>query len=93
MIGVDAAEDNVKIAQAHIAHDPAVARNIKYIHASVEDLLCTEEEAFDAVVASEVVEHVADKSAFVESCCKLVKASSRLAVWFFFPTLQMFLFE
>ena len=44
---------------------------------SVEDLVRTEAEKFDAVVSSEVLEHVADLNTFVESCCKLVKVSSK----------------
>lgn len=39
----------------------------------MEDLVSTESEGFDAVVASEVVEHVADYISFVEACCGLLK--------------------
>ncbi|KAK7107850.1 ubiquinone biosynthesis O-methyltransferase-like [Littorina saxatilis] len=73
VVGVDASEENIKIAQAHVMHDPKVARNIKYIQATVEDLVGTEAEKFDAVVTSEVVEHVADVPTFVTACCQLVK--------------------
>ena len=44
---------------------------------SVEDLVNTENEMFDAVVASEVVEHVSDYVSFVEACCSLVKVNIR----------------
>lgn len=73
VIGVEASEENIKIAQAHLMYDPAIAPNVKYIHATVEDLVGTEEGKMDAVVASEVVEHVADAPAFLSSCCRLVK--------------------
>ncbi|KAK7478865.1 hypothetical protein BaRGS_00029846 [Batillaria attramentaria] len=73
VIGVDASEENIKIAQAHVMHEPKVARNVKYIQATVEDLVATEAGKFDAVVASEVVEHVADVATFVGACCQLVK--------------------
>ena len=43
------------------------------ISGSVEDLVPTEAEQFDAVVSSEVIEHVADLKQFIDSCCKLVK--------------------
>ncbi|XP_076466404.1 ubiquinone biosynthesis O-methyltransferase-like [Babylonia areolata] len=71
--GVDASEENIRIAQAHVLHEAGVARNIKYIQATVEDLVGTEAGSFDAVIASEVVEHVADVSTFVTACCQLVK--------------------
>ena len=45
---------------------------------SVEDLVRTEAEMFDAVVSSEVIEHVSDVKTFVESCCKLVKVKSSI---------------
>ncbi|XP_046573627.1 ubiquinone biosynthesis O-methyltransferase, mitochondrial-like [Haliotis rubra] len=80
VIGVEASEENIKIAQAHIMHDPSIAPNVKYIHATVEDLVGTEEGKMDAVVASEVVEHVADAPAFLSSCCKLVKPGGSLFI-------------
>ena len=73
VIGVDASEENIKTAQAHVIHEPKVASKIKYIQATVEDLVGTEAGKFDAVVASEVVEHVAEVSTFVTACCELIK--------------------
>ncbi|KAL8606791.1 hypothetical protein ACOMHN_049620 [Nucella lapillus] len=73
VVGVDASEENIKIAQAHMIHEPKVARSVKYIQSTVEDLVATESGSFDAVVASEVVEHVADVPTFVTACCQLVK--------------------
>lgn len=80
VVGVDASEENIKIAQAHVIHDPKVASNIKYIQATVEDLVGTEAGKFDAVVASEVVEHVAEVSTFVTACCQLIKVRSQRAI-------------
>ncbi|XP_071113778.1 ubiquinone biosynthesis O-methyltransferase, mitochondrial-like [Haliotis cracherodii] len=80
VIGVEASEENIKIAQAHLMYDPAIAPNVKYIHATVEDLVGTEEGKMDAVVASEVVEHVADAPAFLSSCCRLVKPGGSLFI-------------
>ncbi|GAB1603727.1 ubiquinone biosynthesis O-methyltransferase, mitochondrial-like [Argonauta hians] len=78
VIGVDAAEENIKIAQNHLRNDPNIVCKVKYIQSTVEDIVATEENAFDAVVASEVVEHVADVDAFIESCCNLVKPGGSL---------------
>lgn len=84
VIGVDASEDNIKTAQAHLRQDPSIVCRVKYIHSTVEDLVITEENKFDALVASEVVEHVADVDVFVECCCKLVKPGGSL----FFTTIN-----
>ena len=54
---------------------------------SVESLADDEGESYDAVVASEIIEHVADASVFVAACCALVKVklqfSSVLVLWKF----------
>ncbi|XP_005109684.1 ubiquinone biosynthesis O-methyltransferase, mitochondrial [Aplysia californica] len=84
VIGVEASEENIKIAQAHLLHDPAIRDNIKYIHTTVEDIAETQAGKFDAVVASEVLEHVADANMFVSSACKLVRPGGSV----FFTTLN-----
>ena len=71
--GVDASQENIKNAQWHAAHDPQVARNIRYRAGTVESLVEKEAESYDAVVASEIIEHVADASLFVSACCKLLR--------------------
>lgn len=84
VIGIDAAEENIKIASAHLMHDPAIKDNIKYIHATVESIVEDQAGKFDAVVASEVLEHVADSNTFVSSCCELVRPGGSL----FFTTIN-----
>ncbi|KAL4232575.1 Hexaprenyldihydroxybenzoate methyltransferase [Mactra antiquata] len=80
VIGLDPVEESTTIAQLHLKEDPRVQCRVKYINGSVEDLASTESEKFDAVVASEVVEHVADLVSFVESCCKLLKPGGSLFI-------------
>ena len=77
MTGIDASEENIKMAQAHIVHDGTLRSNIKYIKSTAEDMSCSEAGTFDAVVASEVVEHVADIHLFISACSKLVKVRNR----------------
>lgn len=84
VIGLDAAEENIKIAQAHLMHDPAIKDNIKYIHSTVEDIVESQSGKFDAVIASEVVEHVADVNTFVSSMCQLVRPGGSV----FFTTIN-----
>ena len=77
VVGVDMVEENIRVAQTHLMEDPVIVERVKYIHGAVEDLVMTEEGRFDAVVASEVVEHVSDINMFISSCCKLLKVCSR----------------
>lgn len=80
VVGVDPVEDSTTIAQLHLQEDPAILPRVKYITGSVEDLVPTEHEEFDAVVASEVIEHINNLESFIESCCKLVKPGGSLFV-------------
>lgn len=80
VVGIDMVEENIKVAQTHISQDPSIMDRVKYIHGAVEDLVGTEEEKFDAVVASEVVEHVSDVGAFLSSCCKLIKPGGSMFI-------------
>ena len=72
--GLDASSELIDAAKWHSSQDPDISGRIKYIYSTVEDL-CSESniEQFDGVVASEVIEHVADTATFVTSCCRLVK--------------------
>lgn len=49
-----------------------VSEQVKYECTSVEDFVSSGSQ-FDAVVVSEVVEHVANLTVFVTELCKLVK--------------------
>ncbi|KAH3729375.1 hypothetical protein DPMN_055343 [Dreissena polymorpha] len=80
VVGIEPVEESTKIAQLHLEEDPRLLPRVKYITGSVEDLVSTEAETFDAVVASEVVEHVNDLEAFMASCCSLVKPGGSLFV-------------
>ena len=75
VIGVDASEENIKIAQAHLIHDHAIKDKVKYVNTTVEEIAQTQAGKFDAVVASEVLEHVADANTLVSCACQLVRVS------------------
>ena len=68
VLGIDAAERNMAIAERHARMSGAP---VKYRHALPED--CADQEGtFDVVMSLEVVEHVADLPAFLESLARLV---------------------
>ncbi|CAL1540292.1 unnamed protein product [Lymnaea stagnalis] len=84
VIGLEASEETIKIAQAHLIHDVQIRDSVKYIKSTVEDIALTQEGKFDAVVASEVLEHVSDAQTFVTAACKLVRPGGSI----FFTTLN-----
>lgn len=74
--GVDA--DAAGIAAA-VSHAGEVGLGIEYVCAAAEDLVA-EGRRFDAVVASEVIEHVADRAAFADALAALVRPGGALVL-------------
>jgi len=68
VIGIDAAAENIRVAQAH-ARESGLA--IDYRVETAESLAARERQ-FDAVLALEIVEHVADVPGFVTAAAALV---------------------
>ena len=75
--GVDASEANIKTAMTHAAEQ---GLKIDYRAGTAEGLLAASEPQFDIVLNLEVVEHVADRTAFVADCCRLVKPGGSLVM-------------
>ncbi|KAK1312251.1 hypothetical protein QJS10_CPA07g00981 [Acorus calamus] len=67
--GIDAVEKNIKIASIHAELDPRTS-SIEYCCTTAEKLV-EEQRKFDAVIALEVIEHVADPSGFCKSLSAL----------------------
>jgi 2-polyprenyl-6-hydroxyphenyl methylase/3-demethylubiquinone-9 3-methyltransferase len=67
LIGIDASAESVRVAELHARRE---GLDIRYRCAVPEDL-ASDGERFDAVLALEVVEHVADLDRFVEACAAL----------------------
>ncbi|KAK9792662.1 hypothetical protein WJX73_001747 [Symbiochloris irregularis] len=70
--GIDLSKESIGAAKAHAAADPGLKSSIQYRHCSAEEVL-HEGKAFDAVIASEVVEHVSDPAGFCSILSKLSK--------------------
>ncbi|XP_034252727.1 ubiquinone biosynthesis O-methyltransferase, mitochondrial [Thrips palmi] len=71
--GIDASADLIEVAQRHAKLDPALGSRLNYIHTAAETHVCEAPEKYDAVVSSEVIEHIHDKNFFLEQCVKLLK--------------------
>ncbi|XP_052434212.1 ubiquinone biosynthesis O-methyltransferase, mitochondrial-like [Carassius gibelio] len=64
VLGIDPVEDSVRTAELHSSYDPDLREGVRYQACTLEEFAEEEIEGFHAVVASEVVEHLADLDAF-----------------------------
>ncbi len=76
MTGVDASMENIEMAKWHASLDTKLDGQLTYTCSGVEDLVLDNRERFDGVVASEILEHVADPEHFVKACCSIVKVKT-----------------
>ena len=76
VVAIDAADRNVQAARHHAAEQGLA---IDYRHGTAE-ALAADGERFDAVLALEVVEHVADLEAFIVACEALLDPDGALFV-------------
>uniref|UniRef100_A0A7C9E4X4 Ubiquinone biosynthesis O-methyltransferase, mitochondrial n=2 Tax=Opuntia streptacantha TaxID=393608 RepID=A0A7C9E4X4_OPUST len=76
--GIDAVDKNIQIARLHAESDPATP-TIEYLCTTAEKLV-EEERQFDAVLALEVIEHVADPAEFCKSLGALTAANGATLV-------------
>jgi 2-polyprenyl-6-hydroxyphenyl methylase / 3-demethylubiquinone-9 3-methyltransferase len=86
VLGIDAAERNVLVAQRH---GRAAGAAVAYRHALPEEL-ADQDGAFDAVMSLEVVEHVADLPAFLAALAHLVAPGGILVIGTINRTLRSF---
>jgi 2-polyprenyl-6-hydroxyphenyl methylase/3-demethylubiquinone-9 3-methyltransferase len=84
--GLDPAPTNIAVARLH-AERSGLA--VDYRNETVEAVVARAE-AFDMVLAMEVVEHVADVQAFVDACTRAVKPGGALAMATLNRTLRSF---
>uniref|UniRef100_A0A1I8B6I5 Polyprenyldihydroxybenzoate methyltransferase n=1 Tax=Meloidogyne hapla TaxID=6305 RepID=A0A1I8B6I5_MELHA len=87
VVGIDEVQSAINLAQkASLTLHPELRTNTKFVTDTIENFALNEDNhhVFDAVVASEVAEHVKDLHLFVKTCCKLAKPNSPL----FFTTIN-----
>ena len=87
--GVDALERNLLTADTHAQ---SVGLQIDYRHGTVEQLVESGEEPYDAVLNMEVVEHVADPESFIVDSAKMVKPGGLMICSTINRTTKAFLF-
>ncbi|XP_032375306.1 ubiquinone biosynthesis O-methyltransferase, mitochondrial isoform X2 [Etheostoma spectabile] len=88
VLGIDPVGDSIGTAQLHSSTDPDLCERVCYRASTLEELAAEGDEAeeeqgagqFDAVVASEVVEHLADLETFAFCCNQVLKLGGSLFI-------------
>ncbi|XP_063167917.1 ubiquinone biosynthesis O-methyltransferase, mitochondrial [Candoia aspera] len=78
--GIDPLEDNIRTAELHKSFDPVLTKRIQYRTCTLEDIVEEESEKFDIIVASEVVEHVADVEKLIRCFGEVLKPEGSLFI-------------
>lgn len=85
--GIDPVEENILIAKNHAE---AMGLPITYLSCALEDLP-SDLPPFDVVVASEIIEHVADPDSFLKLCVNHLSSMGGMVVTTFNKTLKSYL--
>lgn len=64
--GLDASAELIDIANEHAKLDPTISERLNYIQTSIEEFSPKNEKLYDAVIASEVIEHVQNPEIFLK---------------------------
>ncbi|CAD5221029.1 unnamed protein product [Bursaphelenchus okinawaensis] len=78
--GIEATEECVRVAEKiadNILSQDERSR-VNFVHSSAEQMAVDTAEAYDAVIASEIIEHVAEPADFVGACVRLAKPAAPL---------------
>jgi polyprenyldihydroxybenzoate methyltransferase/3-demethylubiquinol 3-O-methyltransferase len=71
----------IDVASSHACRDPNISNSIMYICRTVEEHAKEHKNCYDAVVASEILEHVIHKDLFLEACVSILKV--RYCVYYY----------
>ncbi|XP_076232831.1 ubiquinone biosynthesis O-methyltransferase, mitochondrial-like isoform X2 [Calliopsis andreniformis] len=89
--GIDVSKELIKIAKEHAILDDSLQDQLNYIETSVEDFACENKNKYDAVIASEVIEHVDDKELFLKNCVDVSQPGGSIFITTFNKTLPSWL--
>lgn len=78
VVGLDLGEDLLKVAREHL--DETLKNQVEYRQETVEEFARRNISRFDAIVASEVLEHVNDKASFLEACVLALKPGGSIFI-------------
>lgn len=78
VVGIDPSEKLIACAKDHASKDQSL--KVEYFSETIEDHLVMNGEKYDAVVASEVIEHVVDQKAFMKACVAALKPGGSIFI-------------
>lgn len=79
VVGLDPSEILISEAEDHLAAGQHKL-NVKYLSELIEDHIVKNGGTYDAIVASEVVEHIVDKESFLRSCVAALKPGGSIFI-------------
>lgn len=88
VVGIDAVEENIRVAQDH---GQALGLSIRYFAKAIEDLP-PDLGPFDLVIASEILEHVTEPRHFLKACADQLHEHGSLYITTLNQTLKSYLF-
>ncbi|KAF0987687.1 hypothetical protein HZS_7860 [Henneguya salminicola] len=86
VVGIDESESSITIAKkrAQVLYPELKNKRLKFEKITPDEMEFNSSEKFDAVVASEVIEHVPNAPQFIYNCCNLTKVGGMI----FFTTIN-----
>ncbi|KAL2742211.1 hypothetical protein V1477_009840 [Vespula maculifrons] len=78
--GIDNSLELIDVAKEHASLDSTLSGKLNYIQTTIEEFEKENIEKYDAVIASEVLEHVADPRLFLKSCSSIIKPGGSLFI-------------
>lgn len=81
MTGVDPGENIIRIANLHLTENsPELQSRINYVVDVIENHSLDNQEKYDAVIVSEVIEHINDKTSFLGACVATLKKGGSIFI-------------
>ncbi|EDS36045.1 3-demethylubiquinone-9 3-methyltransferase [Culex quinquefasciatus] len=80
VVGIDPGEKLIQVAREHAELDRKLAGRIRYEVETIEEHAQANLDRYDAVVASEVLEHVQNKVSFLEHCVMALKPGGSIFI-------------
>lgn len=80
VVGIDPGEKLIQVAREHAELDRKIGGRIRYEVETIEEHALANVDRYDAVVASEVLEHVQDKVSFLEHCVMALKPGGSIFI-------------
>ncbi|XP_035743397.1 ubiquinone biosynthesis O-methyltransferase, mitochondrial-like [Vespa mandarinia] len=89
--GIDNSLELINVAKEHASLDCNLSGKLNYIQSTIEEFEKENKEKYDAVVASEILEHVFNQQLFIKSCSSIIKPGGSLFITTTNKTLQSWL--